>query len=313
MGIDPSDPRWASDGVHVTVPSSGQQDEGWVPGTRAPAQLFNWLLSTIRAWVVAIKAWAGYGLIRWQEHIAIETSSGVSPVDASIAVAVGGVYIAKTSIGFGSLNPFGGGAVLGLADVEGNPSALSPDSWYYVYAHLTGLGALAYLISTTPPSLGIFKGGGENNYLYMGSFKTTITSGVPGFGLDIGFPYPQIRSGRWVHYQVTTSNYGLFTVDTQDAPAPGTAKTVDCSALITPGKGARVAKVNIIAHETSRVNIVKLYVNGVDGRIAAWLSPGGRVAVEMIVELDAAGRFTMEADYVTIEWRVQFLGFEEKN
>lgn len=310
MSADPADPRWASSGTYVTTPASGQQDDGWVPGQRAPAQLLNWLFVTIRAWIIAIKVWAGYGLMRWQERIEIEED--LTHPDASFAVAAGGVYIAKTAGGFGSFNPFGGGTVLGLADVEGSPSALSPASWYYVYAYLDGSNALAYQISATGPTLGLFKDGAENTHLYMGSFKTDTTAGVPGFGLSIGFPLPQIRSGRWVHYRVTGSNRTYFEVDHQTSPAPGTAKLIDCNALITPGKGARVAKVNIISVETGG-NTVALYVNGLGGRVALWLGPNTRASTEMIIDLDAFGRFTLHASDTTIEWWVVFLGFEERN
>jgi len=75
MSDKPTDlPAWATTGTK-TEPSSGSKLAGWIPGAKAAAQHFNWLLFTIYSWVL----WLNVGIL--QRSAAADNSPLLSSAD----------------------------------------------------------------------------------------------------------------------------------------------------------------------------------------------------------------------------------------
>lgn len=77
LDVPDSLPRWATNGTYVDEPTSGDKDNGFLPGVKPPAKWWNWLLNLNYEWAKRIMRTV---LMNWWEETAISADDVESAI-----------------------------------------------------------------------------------------------------------------------------------------------------------------------------------------------------------------------------------------
>lgn len=164
------------------------------------------------------------GHLSWSGNASL-ASGGTSTVFALVIGAINAVMIYD---GTGYSSKASAGETLTLAHVQGAPAALASNTRYYAYAKLSGVnGALAFEVSSTPPSAnGVFKNGDPTQVYLRGATFVTDGSGNP-------LPFRCVH-GRY-RYSITGMPASINDLRVLNGTASATAwADIDLSSLVPP-------------------------------------------------------------------------------
>jgi hypothetical protein len=183
---------WATNNTFVAAPPSGNRPNGFVPGTRPPAQWFNYLLRGLRAWINNIRAADVY---RIDGPVCVEQRGAPPTLDSDLdswTIEVGRIRALRLPGYVGSVDS-GLNVVFADTDVAdqttyGGEPSLFPNAIYHVYLGRSG-SAWAARVSRTPPEvLGDYPS--EPAWRHVHAFVTDAR----------GWPIAHVRTGSKFSY-----------------------------------------------------------------------------------------------------------------
>lgn len=173
MSTKPTDvARWANVGGSITVPPSGKQDVGWVPGEAPPAEYFNWLNNSAYLWF----KWLSDGDVSFHNVVATGTLAVTGAATFGSTVGITAALTAASAA-------FSGAAT--FASTVGITGAATFGSTVGIAALLTASGGLTLGANTnlTLSGTGDLKHGAREIVVDTSAFAA---SGNTTFGMPSG-------------------------------------------------------------------------------------------------------------------------------